>query len=325
MLSSSDATVMSPAMIHKRESVPVAIVGGGIAGLTLALAFEKLGIRYVLFESHTSLAPDQGASIGLLPNGLRILDQLGLVDEIETQTAALQRWLHLDASGEVLSTVHALGYYEKKLGYGGLFLERRKLLEIMGNRITDKNAIRTSARVVSLQETSDGVTVTASDGSSFDAALVIGADGVRSCVRDAIERCVSGKDKIQSDSYMKTRFACVYGVSTPVAGIAEGDCFSVYREHATILGFTGKDATIFWFVFEDLGREVPLSQAPRYTRAEVEEVCGAVAGVHVLPGIPFAKLFNSRLVAVKVPLEEGVAPSWYSERMVIVGDAAHKV
>ena len=48
---------------------------------------------------------------------------------------------------------------------------------------------------------------------------------------------------------MKTRFACVYGVSTPVARIAGGDCFSMYREHATIS----------WFVFEDLGREVPLS------------------------------------------------------------------
>lgn len=94
----------------------------------------------------------------------------------------------------------------RRLGYGGLFLERRKLLEIMGSRVTNKDAIRTSARVVSLQETSDGVTITASDGSSFDASLVIGADGVRSCVRDAIERSVSGKDKIQSDSCMYSSF-----------------------------------------------------------------------------------------------------------------------
>ena len=50
-----------------------------------------------------------------------------------------------------------------------------------------------------------------------------------------------------------------------------------------------------------------------------------MAGVHVLPSIPFVKLFNSRLVAVKVPREQGVAPIWYSERMAIVGNTAHKV
>jgi FAD dependent monooxygenase len=105
---------MSPAVVQKREFYPVAIVGGGIAGITLALSFEKLGIRYILYEGHASLAPDQGASIGLLPNGLRILDQLGLVKEIEKHTAALQRWFHLGAEGEPLSTVHALGYYESK-------------------------------------------------------------------------------------------------------------------------------------------------------------------------------------------------------------------
>lgn len=105
---------MSHAVVQKRESFPVAIVGGGIAGLTLALSFEQLGIRYALYERYASLAPDQGASIGLLPNGLRILDQLGLVKEIEDHTAALQRWFHLGAEGELLSTVHALGYYETK-------------------------------------------------------------------------------------------------------------------------------------------------------------------------------------------------------------------
>jgi FAD dependent monooxygenase len=110
-----------------------------------------------------------------------------------------------------------------------------------------------------------------------------------------------------------------------VSGIAEGDCFSVYRERATILGFTGKNGTIFWFVFEDLGHALPLSQSPRYTAADVEGVCRAVADVQVLPGIPFKNILANRKVAVKVALEEGLAPTWHSDRMVIVGDAAHKV
>lgn len=100
---------MSPSTISSHY--PVAIVGGGVAGLTLALALEKQGIHYVLIEAHDSLAPDEGASIGLLPNGLRILDQLGLIDEIEKHTSPLQRWRHLDGEGELISETNALGYY----------------------------------------------------------------------------------------------------------------------------------------------------------------------------------------------------------------------
>ena len=75
---------MSPSVTP--EHYPIAIVGGGIAGLTLALALEAQGVRYILFESQSSLAPDRGASVGLQPNGLRILDQLGLIDKIEQHT-----------------------------------------------------------------------------------------------------------------------------------------------------------------------------------------------------------------------------------------------
>lgn len=70
----------------------------------------------------------------------------------------------------------------------------------MSKHIVNKDAIRTSTQVVSLQETNDFVTLTTSDGSEVDVGLVIGADGVRSCVRDAIERTSFGK--VQSDTCM---------------------------------------------------------------------------------------------------------------------------
>lgn len=105
---------MSAAKTSTHYYYSVAIVGGGIAGLTLALALEKQGIHYVLLESHDSLAPDEGASIGLLPNSLRVLDQLGLVDEIEKYTVPLQRWRHLGHEGELLSEIHALHYYPSR-------------------------------------------------------------------------------------------------------------------------------------------------------------------------------------------------------------------
>lgn len=60
----------------------VVIVGGSVSGLSLANMLEKFNIEYVLLEAHPEIAPQLGASMGLLPGGLRILDQLGCYDRV---------------------------------------------------------------------------------------------------------------------------------------------------------------------------------------------------------------------------------------------------
>lgn len=57
----------------------------------------------------------------------------------------------------------------------------------MADELQDKTAAKTSLRVVSANESSDGVELALSDGHSITADLVIGADGVRSCIREAID------------------------------------------------------------------------------------------------------------------------------------------
>ncbi|KAF5858895.1 hypothetical protein ETB97_003601 [Aspergillus alliaceus] len=59
------------------KSFKVIIAGCSIAGLSLALMLEKNGMDFLVLEAYPSIAPQVGASIGLLPNGLRNLDQLG--------------------------------------------------------------------------------------------------------------------------------------------------------------------------------------------------------------------------------------------------------
>lgn len=124
---------------------------------------------------------------------------------------------------------------------------------------------------------------------------------------------------------MTTRFACVYGISDPTTGIQEGDCFSVYREHTTIVGFTGKDGVVFWFVIEDLGQEYALAKRLRYDEADLEAVCASVAELDIYPSVRFADVYNNKRIARKVALEEGIAKCWHTGRTVIIGDAAHKV
>jgi 2-polyprenyl-6-methoxyphenol hydroxylase-like FAD-dependent oxidoreductase len=54
------------AKLQEKKVYKVVIVGGGIAGLTLANALQKAKINYVLLESKPIIDPDLGASIGVL-------------------------------------------------------------------------------------------------------------------------------------------------------------------------------------------------------------------------------------------------------------------
>lgn len=86
----------------------VVIGGGGIAGLTLANALEKAGIDYVLLESRNSISPQVGASIGFLPNGGRILDQLGCFDQLESTTVPLKNFYNRYANGQVINVTDVM-------------------------------------------------------------------------------------------------------------------------------------------------------------------------------------------------------------------------
>jgi 2-polyprenyl-6-methoxyphenol hydroxylase-like FAD-dependent oxidoreductase len=60
----------------------IIIVGGGIAGLSLANMLERFNIDYVLLEAYPQIVPQAGAGLALLPNGFRILDQLGCFEPV---------------------------------------------------------------------------------------------------------------------------------------------------------------------------------------------------------------------------------------------------
>lgn len=64
------------------KNFTVLIAGGSIAGLTLANMLEVVGIDYIILEAYPEIAPQVGASIGLVPNGCRVLDQIGVYDKI---------------------------------------------------------------------------------------------------------------------------------------------------------------------------------------------------------------------------------------------------
>lgn len=101
-------------MADSESRFRVVIVGGSIAGLTLAHCLLRNNLDFIVLESHADIAPQVGASIGILPNGARILDQLGLYDDVLSEVEPLTRnFTWTDDAKPITDTVAPLIIYER--------------------------------------------------------------------------------------------------------------------------------------------------------------------------------------------------------------------
>lgn len=80
----------------------VIIAGGSITGLTLANMLQLYNIDFIVLESYSDIAPQVGASIGLLPHGNRIMDQLGLFQKVLDLCPPLDSFHFRDETGNVI-------------------------------------------------------------------------------------------------------------------------------------------------------------------------------------------------------------------------------
>jgi 2-polyprenyl-6-methoxyphenol hydroxylase-like FAD-dependent oxidoreductase len=163
---------------------PLAIIGAGLSGLCLALALHQQNIPCVIYESRP--APlDIGGAIMLSPNALQILDKLGIYKRLEPRGYAFEK-LYFQNDNKLLDTFE-FGSKEK-YGYSGMRVYRYELIQIMLDMISEAGIKphygKKFARIT--KEDEDGVSWEFEDGTTGQAPLLIGADGIHSRVRSYI-------------------------------------------------------------------------------------------------------------------------------------------
>ena len=93
----------------------VIIAGGSIAGLTLALILERYGIDYVLLEKYATIAPQLGASIGIMAYGSRIYDQLGVHEKVQALGGSIDKVKISGPDGVQLGSEDGLSHVTEEL------------------------------------------------------------------------------------------------------------------------------------------------------------------------------------------------------------------
>ncbi|PRD52636.1 monooxygenase [Sphingobacterium gobiense] len=160
-----------------------AIVGGGVAGLAMAIAFQQIGKDFMLFEQAEQLK-GIGAGFGLAANAMHALDLLHLKDEVEQIGYYLRSYNILDQKGRVLVSPDT-GAISEKYNQQNLAIHRADLHLFLLSKI-DKAQLRLGKKAVRLQQYPDKVSLFFEDGTQHTAKFVIIADGVKSPLRQQL-------------------------------------------------------------------------------------------------------------------------------------------
>jgi salicylate hydroxylase len=185
-----------------RAKLRVLIAGGGIGGLTAALALLQKGIDVEVYEQARELK-EVGAGVQLAANGTRVLYALGVGEELkalscEAQGKEIRHW----RSGETWKLFDLGPVSIERYGFPYFTVYRPDLLDVLARAVrrTKPDAIRLGARCLGFEQDAAGVSLRLEEENVRGDAL-IGADGVHSQVRQAL----FGADRAQFSGFIAWR------------------------------------------------------------------------------------------------------------------------
>ncbi len=298
------------------KDLRVAIIGAGIGGLALGLALREHGVAAEVFEQAPALA-ELGAAVGVGGNATRLLRRMGLLEELEAVATVPTELVYRQwRTGERIAAhpVRDGDTYLKRVGAPWLGIHRAEYQRILGTAYGSAG-LHLEHRLVDLVQEPDAVTLTFANGRTAQADVVVGADGVRSAVR----QWVSAGDDI------------VYSGTSGFRGIVARDDVPALPDPEALQFWMGPDAHLLHYAIGCDAEEINLlavvegpgswDAADRWlTEVEPRDVLARFSGWH-----PAA----TEMVAAAAPAVRWglfvVQPllHWYRGRVVLLGDAAH--
>ena len=168
-----------------RRAARIAVIGGGIGGLTAALALRRRGFEPRVYEAAPELK-EIGAGVALHPNAMKALRSLDLEGQVRAVAWESDYQVVRDGrSGRILTKTPQRGYLERRYGATGCTVHRADLLDVLAAGLP-AGTVHLGARCVSVQANAEGASARFADGAEIEADVIVGADGIHSAVRASL-------------------------------------------------------------------------------------------------------------------------------------------
>ncbi|EAW22075.1 putative salicylate hydroxylase [Aspergillus fischeri NRRL 181] len=304
----------------------VLVVGGGIGGLTAAIALRRQGHEVQIFEQ-SQLAVETGAALHLAPNANGILKRLG-IDAQQLGANLMERLVEYTSLGHIERAID-LTEQNKRWQHQWLLAHRidlhNQLKRAAMSTDADHEAIpfRTASRVVQVDPAT--ATITLEDGTQFQGDLVVGADGVHSITRSAIpggnvKASCCGKSAFR---FLVSKQAALHDPETAALVKRPGQLSIWYGADRRIVLYPTSHNTVLNFV---------LIHPEEESAEEADESWGQSGNLQKMlqifssfdPAVlKLLSMADPQSVRVWKLLDMEEIPRWYEGRLALLGDAAH--
>nr|A0A455LLV4.1 RecName: Full=FAD-dependent monooxygenase ntnA; AltName: Full=Nectripenoid biosynthesis cluster protein A [Nectria sp. (in: ascomycete fungi)]AYO60864.1 FAD-dependent monooxygenase NtnA [Nectria sp. (in: ascomycete fungi)] len=310
----------------------VLIIGGGVAGLTLAIMLEAYGFDYELLEKHSDVAPKLGAGVGLTPNGARILDQIGVWEMMCERSSPVDSGTALSPEGRTVIFNPNMGEWLQKLfGYKIHFLSRHDCLKILFNKIQQKSRVHLLKEVIKIEAGNLGEKgyVETKDGSIYTGDIIIGADGVRSSVRRELWRIADSESPGYIPKQDKTGIVSFYTAVVGIAynsGLPEGGSARAYNHHRSYFFQEGREGSgeFYWWLCAK-NEKTKEGVIPKLSSEVKEGLLNKYKNDQIGPDLTLGALYKSSIYSTVIPLQEFVLQKCFYKNILLIGDTFRKL
>lgn len=203
---------------------------------------------------------------------------------------------------------------------------RADLLKILYENLseTDKSCILCNKKVIDVTINESGVEVLCVDGTVYRGSIVIGADGahskVRQCMRELALR--DSNFEVNKEKPYLSKYRALWCSLPRQPGFETGDTCETHSSDVSIQ-FINSYERSWIFIYERLSE--PTRDRVSYSEGDIEALAARWGHLSVGQHLKVKDIFPQRYLAGMANLEEGIVQNWNWNRIVLVGDACHKL